>query len=383
MAIFYALENIMYDYLIVGAGLFGSVFANLAHAKGKKCLVIDKRGHIGGNCFTRNVEGINVHEYGPHIFHTSDEEVWNYITRFAEFVEFINQPIAVYKGQAYNLPFNINTFAQVFGVTKPDEARKIIQSDIETLGIDEPHNLEEQALSMVGSEIYERLVRGYTEKQWGRPCKDLPADIIKRLPLRFTYDNRYFTDKYQGVPKGGYTKMFECMLENTDRILGMSYKRFIELNSPPEPLAENAKVIYTGPIDEFFNYQLGKLSYRSLGFTHFYMDTDNYQGNAVVNYTDRNIPYTRRIEHKHFEGVDTPRTVITEEQPIEWKEGEEPYYPISDERNLSLYKAYSQLAKEKAPNVIFCGRLGEYKYMDMGDTIKSAMNLAQKEFGNE
>lgn len=376
MAIFYALENIMYDYLIVGAGMFGSVFANLAHTKGKKCLVIDKRGHIGGNCYTYNVKGINVHAYGPHIFHTSDEEVWNYITRFAEFVEFINQPIAVYKGKAYNLPFNMNTFAQVFGVTKPDEARKIIQSDIEALGIDEPHNLEEQALSMVGSEIYERLVRGYTEKQWGRSCKDLPADIIKRLPLRFTYDNRYFTDKYQGVPKGGYTKMFEWLLDGIDVSLKTS---FHDCGS-----AECGKVIYTGPIDEFFDYQLGTLQYRSLRFEHWIdHSTSNYQGNAVVNYTSKNVPYTRCIEHKHLESVDTPHTVITKEYPVEWKEGKEPYYPISDERNLSLYKAYSQLAREKAPNAIFCGRLGEYKYMDMGDTIKSAMNLAQKEFGNE
>lgn len=370
------LENVMYDYLIVGAGMFGSVFANLAHAKGKKCLVIDKRHHIGGNCYTNNIGNINVHAYGPHIFHTSDEEVWNYITRFAEFAEFINQPIAIYDSKAYNLPFNMNTFAQVFGVTKPDEARKIIQSDIEALGIDEPQNLEEQALSMVGAEIYQRLVKGYTEKQWGRSCKDLPADIIKRIPLRFTYDNRYFADKYQGVPKGGYTRMFEWLLDGIELLTGTPYKDC--------SANKCRKIIYTGAIDEFFGYCIGRLEYRSLRFEHFIEQrTSNYQGNAVVNYTSKDVPYTRCIEHKHFENVDTPYTLISLEYPVKWEEGKEPYYPISDERNLSLYKAYSQLAREKAPNVIFCGRLGEYKYMDMDDTIKSAMNLAQKEFGNE
>ena len=341
-----------YDYLIVGAGLFGAVFAHEAKQKGKKCLVIEKRDHIAGNVYTKSVEGINVHVYGAHIFHTSDERVWEYVNRFAKFNNYINSPVAIYGDELYNLPFNMNTFSKMWGIKTPAEAKKKIAEQIADLNITNPQNLEEQALSLVGRDVYEKLIKGYTEKQWGRPCKELPAFIIKRLPLRFIYDNNYFNDRYQGVAEGGYTSMVEKMLEGTDVLLNM--------------------------IDRFFDYSLGTLEYRSVRFETEVIDTDNYQGNAVVNYTDAKVPYTRIIEHKHFEFGTQPKTVISKEYSKEWKKGDEPYYPVNNDTNNALYEKYTALAKNR-PDVIFGGRLGAYKYFDMDKVIAFALDTAGRE----
>ena len=348
-----------YDYLIVGAGLYGSIFAYEAAKKGKKCLVIDKRDHIGGNIYCENVEGINVHKYGAHIFHTSNKEVWEYINQFCEFNNYINSPVANYKGEIYNLPFNMNTFNKLWGVRTPEEAKKKIEDQKKEFEITEPKNLEEQAISLIGKDIYEKLIKGYTEKQWGRKATELPAFIIKRLPVRFIYDNNYFNDRYQGIPIGGYTKIIEKMLEGIEVKLNTN---FFDNREEFENMAE--KIVFTGMIDEFYNYQFGKLEYRSLRFETEVLNEENYQGNAVVNYTEREVPYTRIIEHKHFEFGKQEKTVITREYPSEWKEGDEPYYPVNDEKNNKLYEKYRELA-EKEEKVIFGGRLGEYKYYDM------------------
>ncbi len=362
-----------YDYLIVGAGLFGAVFAHEMTKRGKNCLVIDKRDHIAGNIYCEETDGINVHKYGAHIFHTSDKEVWNYINQFAEFNNYINSPVAVYKDELYNLPFNMNTFSKMFGIKTPAEAQAKIQAEIEELGITEPKNLEEQALSLAGRSVYEKLVKGYTEKQWGRDCKDLPAFIIKRLPLRFTYDNNYFNDRFQGIPMGGYTKIVEKMLEGSDVILGMDYFDFCK-----EYECVWDKVVYTGAIDKFYGYVFGVLEYRAVRFETEKLEMENYQGNAVVNYTEREVPYTRIIEHKHFEYGKQPVTIISKEYPSEWKLGEEPYYPVNDEKNETLAAKYRELAaKEK--NVIFGGRLGEYRYYDMDKVIVAALKAVEKE----
>jgi UDP-galactopyranose mutase len=363
----------MYDYLIVGTGLFGSVFAYEAKQKGKKCLVIDKRNHIGGNIYTEYVEGINVHKYGAHIFHTSNEAVWKYINKFAEFNNFINSPLAIYKDELYNLPFNMNTFNKMWGVKTPEEAQNNIKDQIKKLNIKEPKNLEEQALTLVGRDIYEKLVKGYTEKQWGRDAKDLPSFIIKRLPVRYIYDNNYFNDKYQGIPIGGYTSIISKMLEGVEVKLNTNffsvYKDFGKIAK---------KLVFTGMIDEFFEYKLGVLSYRSLHFENDILNKTNFQGNAVVNYTERDIPYTRIIEHKHFEFGKQEKTIITKEYPKEWEKGDEPYYPVNDRKNTALFNKYKELSKEKH-NVIFGGRLGEYKYYDMDKVIEAALNYADKE----
>lgn len=365
----------MYDYLIVGAGLFGAVFAQKALQRGKTCLVIDRRPHIAGNVYTEQIEGITVHTYGAHIFHTSDREVWEYVNQYAFFNDFINMPIADYRGERYPLPFNMNTFRKMWGVRTPEEAKRIIEDQISELNIKEPKNLEEQALKMVGLDIYEKLVKGYTEKQWGRPCSELPAFIINRLPLRFTYDNNYFNDLYQGIPTGGYTPMVEKMLCGADMRLGTNYSDMIR----EEPNVAK-KVIYTGMIDEFFGYRFGHLEYRTLRFETEVLNRKDYQGNAVINYTEREIPYTRIIEHKHFEFGKQKKTIISREYPTEWKPGAEPYYPISDEKNDTLYERYRQEAK-KYPNVIFGGRLGGYRYYDMDKVIRQAMDLAKSELG--
>jgi len=365
-----------YDYLIVGSGLFGSVFAHEATKRGKKCLVLEKREHIGGNVYTENIEGINVHKYGAHIFHTSNKEIWDYVNQFAEFNNFINSPVAVYKDEIYNLPFNMNTFSKMWGIKTPAEAKKIIESQIAESGITEPKNLEEQAISLVGRDIYEKLVKGYTEKQWGRDCRELPAFIIKRLPIRFTYDNNYFKDRYQGIPIGGYTKIIEKLLDGCDIKLNTDYFDFIKDNAE---IAQ--KIIFTGPIDRFYNYCYGELEYRSLRFETEILEEENYQGNAVVNYTEREIPYTRIIEHKHFEFGMQPVTVITKEYPAEWKQGIESYYTINDERNTNLYLKYRQKA-DSEKNVIFGGRLGSYQYYDMDKVIESALQTVKKEFGD-
>ncbi len=365
----------MYDYLIVGAGLFGATFAYEAKKRGKKCLVIDRRDHIAGNAYCREIEGINVHWYGAHIFHTSDKSIWEYVNQFAEFNHYINSPIAVYGDETYNLPFNMNTFSKMWDIRTPQEAMAIIQEQREAAGITEPQNLEEQALSLVGRDVYEKLVKGYTEKQWGRDCKDLPAFIIKRLPLRFTYDNNYFNDRYQGIPMGGYTKLVEKMLAGTEVRLGTDY--FAEKEAL-DAMAE--KVIYTGAIDAYFDYCYGALQYRKVTFEHEVLHTDNYQGNAVVNYTEREVPYTRIIEHKHFEFGKQERTVISKEYPTEWKPGEEPYYPINNEENQTVYQQYRALA-DKEEKVIFGGRLGEYRYYDMDKVIASALALVKVEMG--
>ena len=362
-----------YDYLIVGAGLFGAVFAHEATKAGKKCLVIDKRNHIAGNIYTEKQENINVHKYGAHIFHTSNKEVWNYINSFAEFNNYINSPVAIYKEELYNMPFNMNTFSKMWGIKTPKEAKDIIASQIASLNIKEPKNLEEQALSLVGRDVYEKLVKGYTEKQWGRDCKDLPAFIIKRLPLRFTFNNNYFNDRYQGIPIGGYTAIVEKMLDGVPVVLGTSYKEFISTTCDTFD-----KVIYTGMIDEYFDFIYGKLEYRTVEFKNEVLDTDNFQGVAVVNYTEREVPYTRIIEHKHFENSDSEKTIISKEYPVEWREGLEPYYPINDEKNSSLYQKYLELAN-KEKGVIFGGRLGAYKYYDMDKVIESALALAKDE----
>jgi UDP-galactopyranose mutase len=367
-----------YDYLIVGAGLFGSVFAYEATKRGKKCLVVEKRNHIGGNVFTENIEGINVHKYGAHIFHTNDKTIWDYVNQFAEFNRFTNSPIANYKGEIYNLPFNMNTFYQLWGVRTPEEAKKIIEKQRKESGIENPKNLEEQAISLVGKDIYEKLIKGYTEKQWGRPATSLPAFIIKRLPVRFIYDNNYFNDKYQGIPIGGYTKIIEKMLENVEVHLNTD---FFKHRRELEALAN--KIVYTGMIDQFYDYKFGVLEYRSLRFeTEVLKGVENYQGNAVVNYTDRETPYTRIIEHKHFEFGTQKDTIITREYPKEWKPGDEPYYPINDDKNNEIYKKYKELASQEK-NVIFGGRLATYKYYDMHQVIASALITVEKEFKDE
>ena len=361
-----------YDYLIVGAGLFGAVFAHEMTEKGKKCLVIDKRNHIAGNAYTEKIEGINVHKYGAHIFHTSNERVWAYVNRFARFNNYINAPVAVYKDELYNLPFNMNTFSKMWGVKTPAEAKAIIARQVEAERIGEPKNLEEQALKLVGRDIYEKLIKGYTEKQWGRDCTELPAFIIRRLPLRFIYDNNYFNDRYQGIPEGGYTAMVEKLLDGVEVRLNTDYFEFIREN--PE-IAETT--LYTGMIDEFFGYRLGVLEYRSVRFETEVLDTDNYQGNAVVNYTERAVPYTRVIEHKHFEFGQQDKTVISREYSSEWTQGGDPYYPVNNARNTELYARYKALADE-TPSVIFGGRLGEYKYYDMDKVILSALELTER-----
>lgn len=363
----------MYDYLIVGAGLFGAVFAYEASKKGKSCLVIDKRSHIAGNIYTEQVEGINVHKYGAHIFHTNDKKVWDYINQFTEFNNYINSPIASYKNELYNLPFNMNTFSKMWNIKTPDEAKAKIAEQIAELNIDEPQNLEEQALKLVGTDVYEKLVKGYTEKQWGRPCNELPAFIIKRLPLRFRYDNNYFGDRYQGIPIGGYTQIVEKLLVNAEVKLNTDYFEFIK-ETPY--IAKNT--VYTGAIDEFFEYKLGTLEYRLVRFENEILDTDNYQGNAVVNYTAAGVPFTRIIEHKHFEFGEQSKTVISREYSAEWKPGAEPYYPINNEKNNALYKQYKKLADERK-DVIFGGRLGLYRYLDMDRVIALALEIAAKE----
>ena len=362
-----------YDYLIVGAGLFGATFAERAISKGKSVLIIDRRNHIAGNIYTEEIENIHVHKYGAHIFHTSYDRVWEYINSFATFNNFINNVIAVYKNERYHLPFNMNTFHELWGVTTAEEAKAIIDQQIKDANIKEITNLEEQAISLVGTDIYLKLIKGYTEKQWGRDCKELPPFIIKRLPMRFTYDNNYFNDKYQGIPIGGYTKMVEKMLKNADVLLETNFKDFIKKNPNIA-----SKIIYTGAIDEFFDYCLGKLEYRTVRFENELIDKPDYQGNAVINYTERDIPFTRIIEHKYFDWNNQKKTYISKEYPSEFKEGMEPYYPINDDRNSSLYNQYLELAaKEK--NIFFKGRLGEYKYYDMDDIVLSALEFADKE----
>ena len=367
----------MYDYLIVGAGLFGATFAYEATARGKKCIVIDKRNHIGGNVYTKEIEDIIVHQYGAHIFHTDIKDVWEYVNKFAEFNRYTNTPVACFEGEIYNLPFNMNTFSKMWNIKTPEEAKSIIEKQIKEANIETPKNLEEQAISMVGYDIYHMLIDGYTQKQWGRPCRELPSSIIKRLPVRFVYDNNYFNDKYQGIPVGGYTQIIEKMLAGSDVMLNTDFLK------DRERLSAIAKtVVYTGMIDEYFDYCFGELEYRSLKFESELLHVDNYQGNAVVNYTEYSVPYTRIIEHKHFEfctqnGVAKDKTIITREYPCIWKRGDEPYYPINDDRNLELYKKYQALA-EKQENVIFGGRLGMYKYFDMDDTIEAALKLSQE-----
>ena len=368
----------MYDYLIVGAGLFGSIFAYEANRLGKKVLVIDKRKHIGGNIYTENVGGINVHKYGAHIFHTSNKAVWDYVNQFAEFNNYINSPMAKYKDEMYNLPFNMNTFNQMWGVTTPKEAKEKIAKQVREAGIKEPDNLEEQAISMVGKDIYIKLIEGYTGKQWGKPCKELPSFIIKRLPVRFVYDNNYFNDRYQGIPVGGYTQIIEKMLDGIDVRLETD---FFDKREELESISD--KIVFTGMIDEFFNYQYGELEYRSLEFEEELLDINNFQGNAVVNYTEYDIPYTRIIEHKHFEFMCQKeevinKTIITREYPSAWKKGEEPYYPMNDDKNNSLYKKYKELA-DREDRVIFGGRLGSYKYLDMHIVIEEALKVVKKE----
>ena len=358
----------MYDYLIVGAGLYGAVFAHELKKQGKKCLVIDRRDHIAGNIYTESVSGINVHKYGAHIFHTSDQEVWDYVNQFAEFNNYINSPIAVYHDELYNLPFNMNTFSKMWGIRTPAEAKQKIAEQIAELKITDPQNLEEQALSLVGTDVYTKLIKGYTEKQWGRDCKDLPAFIIKRLPCRFTYNNNYFNDRYQGIPMGGYTAMVEKMLEGTEVRLNTDYA---ELMKQEPDIAE--KIVYTGCIDEFFDYKLGTLQYRSVRFETEELDMEDYQGNAVVNYTAREVPYTRIIEHKHFEYGTQKTTVISREYSDEWKPGMDPYYPVNDAENGALYEKYKELAAQQK-NVIFGGRLGQYRYYDMDKVIRAALN---------
>ncbi len=373
-----------YDYLIVGSGLFGATFAYLAKKQGKKCLVIDKRSHLGGNIYCENIEGINVHKYGAHIFHTSNKKVWDFVNSIVEFNRYTNSPVANYKGKLYNLPFNMNTFYQMWGVTTPEEAQaKIDEQKVayneelkiknEKLGLaNEPHNLEEQAMLLVGKDIYERLIKGYTEKQWGRKCTELPAFIIKRLPVRLVFDNNYFNDKYQGIPIGGYNKLIDGLLEGIETKTDVD---FFENRAYWEGIAD--KIVFTGKIDEFYGYQFGKLNYRTVRFETEVIDMPNYQGNAVVNYTEREVPYTRVIEHKHFEMFgsevyDCPKTVISKEYSTEWKDGMEPYYPVNDKVNSELYAQYKALA-DKEENVIFGGRLAEYKYYDMAPTVERAM----------
>ena len=364
-----------YDYLIVGAGLFGAVFARQAMDQGKSCLVIDRRSHTGGNIHCETVEDIRVHRYGAHIFHTSDEEVWQYVNRFVHFNHYINSPVAVYGDELYNMPFNMNTFSRMWNIRTPAEAKEIIRKQIEELNIGEPKNLEEQALKLVGRDVYEKLVKGYTEKQWGRPCDQLPAFIIRRLPLRFVYDNNYFSDPHQGIPVEGYNALTDALLEGAEVRLDTDYAEFIREN--PD-IAQ--KTVFTGMIDEFFDFCYGALEYRTVTFETEVLDCDNYQGNAVVNYTSRDVPYTRIIEHKHFEFGTQPKTVISREYPAAWQPGAEPYYPVNDEKNQALYQKYAALAASR-PDVIFGGRLGGYKYSDMDKVIRAALDTAAAELG--
>ena len=363
----------MYDYLIVGSGLFGAVFANEAKKKGKKCLVVEKRLHIAGNIYTEEVEGIQVHRYGAHIFHTSNKMVWDYMRQFAEFNRYTNSPVAYYKGEIYNMPFNMNTFYKMWGTITPDEAREKIAEQIRESGIKTPTNLEEQAISLVGRDIYEKLVKGYTEKQWGRRATELPPEIIKRLPVRFTYDNNYFNDAYQGIPIGGYTQIIEKMLEGVEVLLNTDY---LEEKDKFDQMAE--KVVYTGPVDAYFDYKYGELEYRAVRFETEVLETENYQGNAVVNYTEYEVPYTRIIEHKHFEYGTQAKTVISREYPVTWHKGEEPYYPVNNEKNNLLYQKYEEDALNEK-KVIFGGRLGRYKYYDMHHVVAEALQCAKNE----
>lgn len=370
-----------YDYLIAGAGLFGAVFAHEMHKQGRKVLVVEKRDHIAGNIYTEKVMGINVHRYGAHIFHTSDEEVWNYVNQYARFNHYVNSPVAVYRDELYNLPFNMNTFSRMWNIKTPKEAKEIIAKQTGEFAGITPQNLEEQALQLAGRDVYEKLVKGYTEKQWGRDCKDLPAFIIRRLPLRFTYDNNYFNDRFQGIPEGGYTQIVEKLLEDIPVLTGVSLQEYQTANADRTADEQDSwdRLLYTGMIDEYYHYRLGTLEYRSLRFeTEELPEEDNYQGNAVVNYTEREVPYTRIIEHKHFEFGTQPKTVISREYSAEWKKGDEPYYPVNDEKNGALYAQYKALA-DAEPGVIFGGRLGEYKYYDMDKVIEVALDVAAKE----
>lgn len=370
-----------YDYLIAGAGLFGAVFAHEMHKQGRKVLVVEKRDHIAGNIYTEKVMGINVHRYGAHIFHTSDEEVWNYVNQYARFNHYVNSPVAVYRDELYNLPFNMNTFSRMWNIKTPKEAKEIIAKQTGEFAGITPQNLEEQALQLAGRDVYEKLVKGYTEKQWGRDCEDLPAFIIRRLPLRFTYDNNYFNDRFQGIPEGGYTQIVEKLLEDIPVLTGVSLQEYQTANAARTADEQDSwdRLLYTGMIDEYYHYRLGTLEYRSLRFeTEELPEEDNYQGNAVVNYTEREVPYTRIIEHKHFEFQTGEGTVITREYPATWKKGDEPYYPINDEKNGALYAQYAELAKKEA-NVLFGGRLGQYKYYDMDKVIRSALDMVKEE----
>ena len=370
-----------YDYLIAGAGLFGAVFAHEMHKQGRKVLVVEKRDHIAGNIYTEKVMGINVHRYGAHIFHTSDEECWIYVNQYARFNHYVNSPVAVYRDELYNLPFNMNTFSRMWNIKTPKEAKEIIAKQTGEFAGITPQNLEEQALQLAGRDVYEKLVKGYTEKQWGRDCKDLPAFIIRRLPLRFTYDNNYFNDRFQGIPEGGYTQIVEKLLEDIPVLTGVSLQEYQTANAARTADEQDSwdRLLYTGMIDEYYHYRLGTLEYRSLRFeTEELPEEDNYQGNAVVNYTEREVPYTRIIEHKHFEFQTGEGTVITREYPATWKKGDEPYYPINDEKNGALYAQYAELAKKEA-NVLFGGRLGQYKYYDMDKVIRSALDMVKEE----
>ena len=368
-----------YDYLVVGAGISSAVFCHEAAKLGKTCLVIDRRDHIAGNIYTEDVQGINVHRYGAHIFHTSLRPVWDYVNRFAEFNNYVNSPVAVYKDELYNLPFNMNTFSKMWGIRTPAEAVEIIERQkaeaADLIGEGEPKNLEEQALSLIGRDVFEKLIKGYTEKQWGRSCTELPPSIIKRLPVRLTYDNNYFNDRWQGIPMGGYTAMVERMFGDAEILLSTEYRGFREQNPG---IAD--RTIYCGPIDEYFDFKLGTLEYRSLRFESEVVECENWQGNAVVNYTEREVPWTRIIEHKHFESQSSPVSVITREYPADWKPGDEPYYPINDERNSALYAQYEQLAEQEG-DVVFAGRLGGYKYYDMDKAIDAAFDLVKAELG--
>jgi len=363
-----------YDYLIVGAGPFGATFAYEANKRGKKVLVIDKRNHVGGNMYCENIENINVHKYGAHIFHTSNKKVWDYVNQFCTFNNYINSPIANYKGEIYNLPFNMNTFNKLWGVITPNEAKAKIADQIQKSGITEPKNLEEQAISLVGKDIYEKLIKGYTEKQWGRSASELPAFIIKRLPVRYTYDNNYFNDRYQGIPEGGYNVIFDKLLKGIDIELNVDF-----FESKEELVKKAEKIVFTGMIDQYFDYKYGVLEYRSLKFEHEILDIENYQGNAVVNYNEREVPFTRIIEHKHFEFGKQQKTVITREYPAEWKQGDEPYYPVNNEKNAKIFKKYKELS-DKEPNVIFGGRLANYKYYDMHHIFEVVLEVVENEF---
>lgn len=361
-----------YDYLVVGAGLFGATFAYEANKAGKKCLVIDKRSHIGGNCYTQKLKGIDIHKYGAHIFHTSNKKVWDWINQFGEFNNFVNSPIAIANGQVYNLPFNMNMFSRLFGITQPYQAKEFIEDEIAQANINNPQNLEEQAISLVGRTIYEMFIKGYTEKQWGKKCTELPASIIKRIPLRFTYDNNYFNDKYQGIPKDGYTNLFSKMLKGIEVRLDTSFKDLSYETIQPD------SAIYTGMIDEFFNYKYGKLDYRSLEFGLVEYETANFQGNAVVNYPDKDVHFTRTIEHKHFnKDIQSRNTFVSYEYPEDYDGLNEPYYPINDDKNNALYLRYKREA-DRFSDITFAGRLGEYKYYDMDDTIESALELVKR-----